>query len=60
MEDKVKLDKALRQIMTESDYCKSCIFKHGRGDPSLHFCFFAYECLLNNHAHYKEKNKDEI
>ena len=41
MTDK-ELDKLLREIVQESEFCAQCIFKHENS-----ICFFAYACLNN-------------
>ena len=42
----LKLEKYLREVIKNDEKCKNCIFKYENN-----VCFFAYECIKNNHNH---------
>lgn len=56
MNDKEKLDIALCNIVTNSESCNDCVFKHYFKNEYVAYCFFAIDCILNNHKDYR---KDE-
>lgn len=55
MTDKEKLDRALCDIITNSDTCVDCMFKHYFETNDIAFCFFAVDCICNNHKYYKKE-----
>lgn len=57
MNDRKKLEKALEEIVTESDICNSCVFRHYIEDQPHAICFFALECIANKHNDYKKEKK---
>jgi len=54
MTDKEKLDIALCNIVTKSDKCQDCAFRHYFEDEYVAYCFFAIDCIINNHKDYQE------
>ena len=55
MEDIEKLDCALCKIITESNVCDTCELRHYNEAKYCAFCFFACECIANNHQFYLER-----
>lgn len=48
MKETNELDEYLREVIKNDEKCKNCMLKH-----EDNICFFAYECIRNNHYHFK-------
>ena len=48
------LNEYLRETVKNDEKCKNCMLKH-----EDNVCFFAYECIKNNHNHFKLEWKGE-
>ena len=59
MTDKQRLDCALSKIVTESETCYGCDFRHYSERDYAAWCFFAVDCICHNHKDYKEKVDEE-
>lgn len=58
MTDREKLDCHLALIVTESEICKTCTYKHELEGERFACCFFALDCILHDNKDYrKEENK---
>lgn len=55
MTDKERLDCTLSKIVTESETCYDCIFRHYSERDYAAWCFFAVDCICNNHKDYQEE-----
>lgn len=49
-----ELDEYLRETVSNDDKCKNCMLRH-----EDNICFFAYECIKNNHNRFKLEWKGE-
>lgn len=59
MTDKEKLDCALCNIISTSDTCAKCTFRHCSETDHVSFCFFAVDCICNDHKDYKKEANEE-
>ena len=57
MTDQQRLDCALSKIVTESEICYNCVFRHYSGEDCAAWCFFAVDCICNNHKDYKDEEE---
>jgi len=55
MSDKEQLDTCLCNIVTNSKFCDTCAFQHCVDVDGVAYCFFALECIANDHKHYKKE-----
>lgn len=58
MTDKEKLDCALCNIVTNSDTCADCAFRHYDETDYVAFCFFAVDCICNDHKDYRKEENE--
>lgn len=54
MTDQEKLDFSLCNIVTYSDTCKTCTFKHYFEREYVAYCFFALDCIIHDHKEYRK------
>ena len=54
MTDAERLDIALCKIVTESETCATCAFRHYIENDYCAICFFACDCIANRHKHYQK------
>ena len=47
------LEEFLRKVVSNSHKCQHCELCHRVNDDEC-FCFFAYDCYLNDGSYYKE------
>ena len=57
MTDKEKLDCALCNIVTNSATRADCTFRHYCETDYVAFCFFAVDCICNDHKDYKKRKE---
>lgn len=48
MAEPKELDEYLREVVKNDEKCKYCMLRH-----EDNICFFAYECIKNNHNNFK-------
>ena len=58
MTDKEQLDCALCNIVTDSDTCADCTFKHYSEVDDVAFCFFAVDCICSDHIYYRKEENE--
>lgn len=56
MTDAQRLDIALCKIVTESETCATCAFRHYIENDYCAICFFACDCIANKHKHYQKND----
>ena len=58
MTDKEKLNIALCNIVTDSEICQHCELNHHFENDRASYCFFAVDCIINDHKDYMEAYKE--